>query len=177
MLKHSKGWICSVVCLLGWLPPCAFAQDLKSRDSLPNDARIARDTFGIPHLSARNERDLVFLQGYVHAQDRLFQMDATRRQADGTLAELVGNAALSSDVQLRTFGLRRAAERSLPLLSRATSDALAAYADGVNAYVARNRLPPEYTALEITQFRAWTPADSVAVIKLSPSACPSSSPT
>jgi penicillin G amidase len=166
MLKHSTGLICWVVCLLGWLPPCGFAQDLKSRGSLPNDATIARDTLGIPHLSARNERDLMFLQGYVHAQDRLFQMDATRRQADGTLAELLGNAALSSDVQLRTFGLRRAAERSLPLLSRATSDALKAYADGVNAYVARNTLPPEYTALEITQFRAWTPADSVAVLKL-----------
>ena len=80
--------------------------------------RSPRDEFGIPHISARNERDLVLLQGYVHAQDRLFQMDVTRRQADGTLAELVGSAALGTDVQLRTFGLRHAAERSLPILSR-----------------------------------------------------------
>jgi penicillin amidase len=152
--------------LLGWLPTCGYAQDLKNRDSLPNGARIARDALGIPHLSAKNERDLLFLQGYVHAQDRLFQMDVTRRQADGTLAELLGTAALASDVQLRTLGLRRAAERSLPLLSRATSDALAGYTDGVNAYVASNPLPPEYPALEITQFRPWTPADSIAVIKL-----------
>jgi penicillin amidase len=166
MLKESKWRICWVVCLLTWLPPCGFAQDLKSRGNLPNDARITRDAFGIPHLSARNERDLVFLQGYVHAQDRLFQMDVTRRQADGTLAELVGTAALASDVQLRTFGLRRAAERSLPLLSHEISRALSAYTDGVNAYVARNPLPPEYTALEITQFRPWAPADSVAVLKL-----------
>jgi penicillin G amidase len=166
MLKQSKAWIFWVVCLLASLPPCGFAQDQKSRSSLPNDARIARDAFGVARLSARNERDVVFLQGYVHAQDRLFQMDVTRRQADGTLAELLGNAALPSDVQLRTFGLRRAAERSLPLLSRAASDALAAYADGVNAYLARNPLPPEYSALEITRFRPWTPADSISVIKL-----------
>ena len=133
---------------------------------MPAGARIARDAFGIPHLSARDERDMVFLQGYVHAQDRLFQMDVTRRQAEGTLAELLGSGALASDVQLRTFGLRRAAERSLPLLSNATRDALAAYADGVNAYVARHPLPPEYAALEITRVRPWSPADSVAVIKL-----------
>ncbi len=166
MLNDSKGWICWVVCLLAWLPASGSAQDLKSRGGVPHGATIARDAFGIPHLSARNERDTVFLQGYVHAQDRLFQMDVTRRQAEGTLAELLGSGALTSDVQLRTFGLRRAAERSLPLLSNATRDALAAYADGVNAYVARHPLPPEYAALEITRVRPWTPADSVAVIKL-----------
>src|SRR5688572_20177878 len=108
MLNDSKGWICWVVCLLTWLPPAGFAQDLQSRGGLPHGARIARDALGIPHLSARNERDMVFLQGYVHAQDRLFQMDVTRRQAEGTLAELLGSGALASDVQLRTFGLRRA---------------------------------------------------------------------
>ena len=88
-------------------------------------------------------------------------MDVTRRQADGTLAELLGAGALASDVQLRTFGLRRAAERSLPILSQDMRNALSAYADGVNAYVARNPLPAEYTALEITTFRSWAPVDSL----------------
>ena len=83
----------------------------------------------------------MYLQGFTHAQDRLFQMDTMRRQADGTLAELLGAGALASDVQLRTFGLRRAAERSLPILSQSVRDALSAYADGVNAYAARNPLP------------------------------------
>src|SRR5690606_22806989 len=104
--------------------------------------------------------------GYTHAQDRLFQMDASRRQADGTLAELLGPAALAGDVQMRTFGLRRASERSLPILSTATREALSAYAAGVNAYVARHPLPPEYAALEITQFRAWTEVDSISIVKL-----------
>ena len=71
----------------------------------------------------------------MHAQDRLFQID-TRRQADGTLAELLGPAALPTDVQLRTIGLHRAAARSLPALSGDTRAVRAAYADGVNAWVA-----------------------------------------
>jgi penicillin amidase len=76
------------------------------------------------------------LQGWVHAQDRLFQIDTRRRQADGTLAELLGPAALPTDVQLRTIGLHRAAARSLPALSEDARAVLAAYADGVNAWVA-----------------------------------------
>jgi penicillin amidase len=125
-----------------------------------------RDNDGIPHIAASTEREVIYLQGFTHAEDRLFQMDFTRRQADGTVAELLGAAALPSDVQLRTFGLRRAAERSLSILSDDVRDALGAYADGVNDYVARNPLPPEYAALEITTFRPWAPADSLSIIKL-----------
>ncbi len=102
----------------------------------------------------------------MHAQDRLFQMDVRRRQADGTLAELLGPAALPTDVQLRTIGLHRAAARSLPALSADARAVLAAYADGVNAWVADNPLPPEYGALGLTSVRPWTALDSVAVGKL-----------
>ena len=73
--------------------------------------RLMRDRFGVPHISARNDHDVYFMQGYVHAGDRFFQMDASRRQASGTLAELLGPDALPGDVQLRTLGLRRAAAR------------------------------------------------------------------
>ena len=104
--------------------------------------------------------------GWVHAQDRLFQMDVRRRQAGGTLAELLGPAALGTDVQLRAIGLHRAAARSLPALSDDARAVLAAYADGVNAWVAGNPLPPEYGALSLTSFRPWTALDSVAVGKL-----------
>ena len=95
----------------------------------------------------------------------LFQMDVLRRQADGTLAELLGEAALASDVQLRTFGVRRGAEPSVPLLSPEARAGLKAYAAGVNAYD-RASLPPEYAALEVTQFRPWTEVDSVSVLRL-----------
>jgi len=134
--------------------------------SLKAAARITRDTDGIAHISAQNEHDLFFLQGYVHAQDRLFQMDVSRREAGGTLAELLGPAALPQDVQLRTLGLRRAAVRSLPIISARTRADLEAYADGVNAFVGSHSLPPEYGVLELTQFEPWTVIDSLAVGKL-----------
>jgi penicillin G amidase len=129
-------------------------------------ARVVRDVDGLAHVLAGTRHDLFFLQGLVHAQDRLFQMDVRRRQANGTLAELLGAAALPSDVQLRTIGLHRAAERSLPALSEEARAVLQAYADGVNAWVADHPLPPEYGELELTSFRPWTPLDSVAVGKL-----------
>src|SRR5436190_15925554 len=103
--------------------------------TLRDKARVIRENNGIAHILAQNEHDLYLLQGYVHAQDRLFQMDVSRRQASGTLAELVGPAGLSQDVQLRTIGLRRAAARSLQKISRRARSALHAYADGVNAFV------------------------------------------
>lgn len=126
---------------------------------------VVRDANGVPHIFAANEHDLFFLQGWVQAEDRLFQMDLVRRQASGRLAELLGPAALTSDVELRTLGLRRAAEASLPVLSRPVQDALAAYAEGVNAFTARHPLPPEYGALELTVVAPWTPVDSVTVAK------------
>ena len=74
--------------------------NLGSQPKLANlraPAVIIRDTDGVPHLKASNAHDLFFLQGYVHANDRLFQMDVTRRRVAGTLAELLGSSALSSD--------------------------------------------------------------------------------
>jgi penicillin G amidase len=134
---------------------------------LEGPARIVRDADGIAHILAGNRHDLFFLQGAVHAQDRLFQMDVRRRQADGTLAELLGPAALPTDVQLRTIGLHRAAKRSLDALSADAREVLQAYAEGVNAWVDDQRqLPPEYGLLELRTFRRWTALDSVAVGKL-----------
>ena len=101
---------------------------------LLNDAEIARDVRGIAHVTASNDHDLFFLQGWVHAGDRLFQMDVGRRLASGTLAELFGPDVLPSDVQFRTLGLRRAAARSLSVLSSDARAILRAYADGVNAW-------------------------------------------
>jgi penicillin G amidase len=128
-------------------------------------ASVTRDVDGIAHIAASNEHDMLYLQGWVHASDRLFQMDVTRRQASGTLAELLGQAALAGDVQARTIGLRRAAERSLPVQSPEAKAALSAYADGVNAWVASHPLPAQYGALGLTRFASWTPVDSVVIAK------------
>jgi penicillin amidase len=139
------------------------------RLDVKSPAQLVHDVDGIPHIFARSETDMAFLQGYVHARDRLFQMDVSRRRADGTLAELLGagdnGATLASDVMSRTIGLQRAAERSLTAASREMRAALAAYAAGVNAWVGANPLPPEYAALELERFRPWTGVDSIAIVK------------
>lgn len=129
-------------------------------------AQVSRDTDGIAHVKAGNDHDLYFMQGYVHAQDRLFQMDMSRRLASGTLAELLGPASLASDVELRTIGIRRAAQRSLAVISPAARAAIQAYSDGVNAYIATAApLPPEYQRLEISRFAPWTALDTMTVAK------------
>jgi penicillin amidase len=127
---------------------------------------ITREANGIPHVFALNRHDLLFLNGWVHAQDRLFQMDTSRRIASGTLGELLGSSALANDVQLRTFGLRRAAEAALPLLSTEARAALDAYAEGVNAYTSTHFLPAEYGLLEQSKVPAWSAVDSLVVGKL-----------
>jgi penicillin G amidase len=149
-----------------YFPLASLAQSPVRVPGLHAVAEIVRDRSGIAHLRASDEHDLFLLQGWVHAEDRLFQMDVSRRRASGTLAELLGAAALSGDVQLRTFGLRRAAERSLTLISARARAAIEAYSEGVNAFVASHPLPPEYAALRLTRFSPWTVLDTVAVGKL-----------
>ncbi len=150
-----------------WLTP-AHAQQLEL-PGLQQPARIVRDAEGVAHIRAANMTDLLYLQGWVHAEDRLFQMDLTRRQPSGTLAELFGPSALAGDVQSRTIGLRRAAERSAGVLSRTTIEGLEAYARGVNDWVAFGPgLPPEYAALGFTErsdFRPWDVIDSIVIGK------------
>ena len=132
-------------------------------EGLDQPVRIIRDADGIPHIYAATERDMTFAQGWLHAEDRLFQLDVSRRTASGTLAELLGPPALGSDIQLRTLGILRGAEANEAVLSPEIRAGLEAYAAGVNAWVAQNSLPPEYAALEISRFEPWTIVDSLAV--------------
>ncbi len=166
----ARLWLIYTVFVLFTASPFAFAVSYRDTvtklPGLKAAATITRDSNGIAHIRAKNAHDLFFLQGYVHAEDRLFQMDVSRRQASGTLAELLGLDALPSDVESRTIGLGRAAQRSLDAYSPRVRAALQAYADGVNTYVSDHLLPPEYAVLELTRFEPWTPLDSVTVIKL-----------
>jgi penicillin amidase len=142
------------------------AQPVVPLAGLQAAATISFDAESILHVHANNEHDLYFLQGWVHARERLFQMDFHRRVASGTFAELVGTAAMPTDVLFRTLGLRRAAQRSYDAASERTRSALQAYAEGVNAWVSTHPLPVEYGALELTTFAPWSALDSVAVGKL-----------
>ncbi|MGB5722029.1 MAG: penicillin acylase family protein, partial [Woeseiaceae bacterium] len=162
MLDHTR--IVTALLLVA-IAATSFAKPIKV-PGLDSAVKVIRDVDGIPHIIGNSEHDVVFMQGYLHAQDRFFQMDFSRRQGSGTLAELLGAPALGSDVQLRTFGLRRAAQLTLPALSSETQAGLQAYADGVNFFLNTQALPPEYGVLEITQVEPWTPLDSVVVGKL-----------
>jgi penicillin amidase len=168
-MKRSIIFVAAMTAIFTLTSVHAFAKKSGSEvldlPGLKSSVRVIRDTDGIPHIYANNARDAVLVQGYVMASDRLFQMDLSRRQASGTLAELLGGAVLGDDVEARTIGLRRAAERSLPALSPETQKLLEAFAQGVNAWVAVNPLPPEYGALELTQFEEWIPEDSVVIAK------------
>ena len=130
---------------------------------LSTPVEIVRDDWGVPHIYAQNEHDLFFAQGYVHAQDRLWQMEFNRRVASGTLSAILGNATLDTDRFMRTIGLRRAAERDWALADGETRDALLAYADGVNAFIEshQNRLPLEFIFLG-AEPEPWTPIDTLA---------------
>jgi len=175
VLLVSSGFLSPVWAVQPSHPP--HPSHPQSLPGLKTVAKVVRDGDGIAHVQARNEHDLFFLQGYVHAQDRLFQMDVSRRTADGTLAELLGPGALANDVQLRTIGLERSGQRTyLALLADAAAGertsiavlaAMRAYAEGVNAYLDRaDPLPPEYGALELTQVRRWQVGDSINIGKL-----------
>lgn len=123
---------------------------------------ITRDEHGIPHIEAANVEDALYLQGYVHAQDRFWQMDATRRIAAGEMAEIVGPPAIESDLDARRMRLRRIANLMLDRLAGDDRKSLAAYARGVNDWLNTHldRLPLEIQVLNYTP-RQWSIADSI----------------
>ena len=142
----------------------AWAEDF-SFPGLSGTVTVSEDQYGIPTIKGDAELDVVFVQGYLHARDRFFQMDRDRKGVAGRAAELLGEAALASDVQTRTLGLGRAATKTWKALDADTKGWLQAYANGVNTYLNNNPLPPEHTALEITKTDPWTPMDSVLIGK------------
>ncbi|HEX6113341.1 MAG TPA: penicillin acylase family protein [Geminicoccaceae bacterium] len=129
---------------------------------------IVRDRWAIPHIEAASPLDASFALGFVHAQDRLWQMEFQRRLGAGRLAEILGAAALPSDRFMRTLGFYRRAEASLAHLKPATLAWLEAYADGVNAFLATRSgpLPLEFLILRHTELEPWRPADSLVWLRL-----------
>jgi penicillin G amidase len=125
-------------------------------------AAIARDARGVPHITATTWEDAVFLQGFVTAQDRMWQMDALRRLAGGELAEVVGKPALASDEEARRLRLARIAEEDEQTMPAADRAVLAVYARGVNYYLEthRGRYPVEFTLLNYDP-RPWRVRDSI----------------
>jgi penicillin amidase len=130
---------------------------------------IVRDRAGVPHITAQTPDDALYALGFVHAQDRLWQMEMNRRIGSGRLSEVVGNnpRTIEADKFLRTLGVRYRAERSLQYLSDDTKRLLAAYARGVNGFLAQRTgpLPPEFLIMGVVP-EPWTPVDSLVWVKM-----------
>lgn len=125
---------------------------------------VTRDSHGVPAIEAASLEDLFFGQGYVTAQDRLWQMDVMRRFAGGELSEILGEDTLKLDREQRILGLRAAARKSLSAASARDRNYFEVYARGVNAYIAehRNHLPIEFRILRYTP-NPWQPDDSLVI--------------
>lgn len=140
---------------------------------LQDDVEVVRDAYGIPHIFADTAEDLFRAQGYVHAQDRFWEMDFRRHVTAGRLSELFGADQVGTDAFVRTMGWRDVAQREFPLLAPSTRRYLQAYADGVNAWLAGRsggELGFAYTMMDLfteaeTSPRRWSPVDSLAWLK------------
>jgi penicillin amidase len=168
-----------VVVLLGgglgiWTVQRSFPQ-LSGELTVPGldgDVTVQRDDAGIPTIEADNAHDLFQAQGFVHAQDRFWEMDFRRHVTSGRLSELFGESQVGTDTFVRTLGWRAVAEEEVKLLDEQTLGRYQAYADGVNAYLDQRSgadLSLEYAVLGLQnpgyEPERWTPADSVAWLK------------
>ena len=128
---------------------------------------VIRDDYGVPHIVAGSEEDALFALGFVHAQDRMWQMEMNRRIGAGRLAEVLGSDALDTDRLLRVLGLRHRAKASLGHFRPATRHRIAAYVRGVNAWMETREgpLPPEFLILGFEP-EPWSAADSALVPKI-----------
>ena len=125
---------------------------------------VRRDAHGVPHIEAATQQDLFAAQGYVTAQDRLWQMDLTRRFANGELAEVFGSSQLGHDRAQRVLQIRRTAERIFSNLSAPDRARLDQYARGVNLFIDQHHdsLPPEFRLLHYRP-RTWSGIDSISI--------------
>jgi len=139
---------------------------------LAADVSVQRDALGVPTITAASTDDLFFAQGFVHAQDRFFEMDFRRHVTSGRVAEIFGESQAGTDMFLRTLGWRDVAEQEVEAMDETSLAYYQAYADGVNAYIAERDpadLSLEYAVLGMQnsdyEIEPWEPADSVAWLK------------
>jgi penicillin amidase len=154
-----------LVVVVGWLifffcRPLPRTRGTIRVPGLQGPVEVIRDRWGVPHIYADSAEDLFFAQGYVHAQDRLWQMELQRRAGSGRLSEVLGETTLEIDRFFRVLGLNRAAEAEAEALDDETRRVLEAYVAGVNAYIASRpgRLSVEFSLLRFRP-EPWQPVD------------------
>jgi penicillin G amidase len=158
--------ILAAIALVASTPVLAQPSDTLVMRGLRAPVSLLRDSAGVVHIRARNEHDLFFAQGWSAARDRLFQLELWRRTATGTLAEVLGPAAIPKDIASRAFRFRGDLRRELTHYHPRGPSIIQAFVDGVNAYIGeteknRSLLPPEFAWL------GWTPGRWTAEIVIS----------
>ncbi|MCC6212331.1 MAG: penicillin acylase family protein [Burkholderiales bacterium] len=171
-LLRASLWLAALLCLAAAAAYAYLRQSLPKSEGeiqlsgLAAPVQVLRDRYGVPHIHAGSAPDASFALGFVHAQDRLWQMEMSRRIAAGRVAEVVGPAGLETDRFMRTLGVRRAAEANLRTLDAETRELLESYAAGVNAFLATGPVLPVEFWLTGVRPEPWSPADSVGWIKM-----------
>ena len=159
--RHARPVAYSRMRLLLLLALAGTSPDTLRAPGLSRPVEILRDAHGISHIYAQNEHDLFFAQGYVGRVDRLFQLEIWRRQATGTVAELLGPRELERDVGARLFKFRGNMETELARYHPHGGAIVRAFVDGINAYVALTERDPTKLPLEFrllgTKPGRWTP--------------------
>src|SRR3954467_777125 len=127
---------------------------------LEDEVEVIRDQWGAVHIYAKNMNDLIFAQGFTHAQDRLFQMELNRKVARGKLSEIIGKKALDTDRIARTMGYERVAKQDWELYGSEEQQIIIDYCNGINAYIksADFKLPVEFALLK-HEPDLWDPMD------------------
>lgn len=149
-----------------WLrKPLAQTRGTLQLPGIEAPVEIVRDRQGVPHIYATNFHDLMFAQGFVHAQDRLWQMDFQRRLVAGRLSEVMGAVTVPVDRWMRILGMRRVVEKEVSLIGSGPRADMEAYAAGINSCIAEGRLPIEFTLLHYKP-EPWTVADSLSWVKM-----------
>lgn len=171
LLLRITGWTLTFLLLVvggivWWffLRPLPQIDGVATLSGLQNQVTVERDIWGIPHVRATSLADMAEAQGYVMAQDRLWQMDLLRRVARGQLSEIVGPAAIPLDKQFRLLRFGPAAERDVTLFDDETRTVMEAYSRGVNQFIEQHHsnLPGEFKLLKY-QPTPWQPSDSLAI--------------
>jgi len=168
---RTLSWVLGIVLVLGgafiwWLvyQPLPQLDGSAALPGLQKEVTVERDRWGAPHIRADSVEDLAEAQGYVMAQDRLWQMDLLRRVARGQLSEILGQTTLAIDKDFRTMQFGRAAERDLGLMDKEPRAIMEAYARGVNRFIEQhgNHLPLEFSLLKYKP-QPWQAADSLTI--------------
>ncbi|MDA0987026.1 MAG: penicillin acylase family protein [Bacteroidetes bacterium] len=134
---------------------------------LKNNVEVYFDDFAVPHIYAENDDDLIFLQGFLHAQDRLWQMDLIRRAGEGRLSEILGKATIDFDRQIRVLEIKQIAKKIENTLSDEDKKLLQSYANGVNTFIKshKGKLPLEFDMLNYSP-ENWEPFHTLMISRL-----------